>query len=193
MCGRPKAACSTENDCTTHGLQMHLKSCHLGQRTRHLLATSGSIPVKSNKSFMLSTKTANRSIVHRERSDIRKQLLSIITGRLSLKAAVIPGARDASMSLYLSPAVDVSVPVTSRGLCVKLQVSRALRAGERYNSGRGREDELLRRAASGALRPPGARTAAVQIPCGDGCRWKCTGKGERGENVGEKEAAAKPV
>lgn len=105
MCGRPKAACSTENDCTTHGLQMHLKSCHLGQRTRHLLATSGSIPVKSNKSFMLSTKTANCSIVHRERSDIRKQLLSIITGRLSLKAAVIPGARDASMSLCLSPAV----------------------------------------------------------------------------------------
>lgn len=51
-------------------LQIHVQLCLLGQNTRHLAATSGPIPVKSIKSFMLAIENANCSIICRERSSI---------------------------------------------------------------------------------------------------------------------------
>lgn len=106
----------------------------MGQKTRHLPATSGPIPVKS--SFMLSTETANCSIIRRERSSvyIYIYMLNITAGHLAFASC---------SHSWGWRCLRAFVPVTCPGLCVRLQAAGALHTGEGCDAARGKESKLL--------------------------------------------------
>lgn len=73
VCGRPKPARSLESHCATHHFANALKIVPFGTEDQTLTChiwPSVEIPLESNNNLMLSTETANCSVICKERSSI---------------------------------------------------------------------------------------------------------------------------